>query len=87
MAESIFVLASMFAFAMVGLLTGWLHGHGDVAGTVTGGLGGLILAIIVPAMLGSSFMGNRRHVQYGVAAVAFVIQMSVVWIMYRHEFQ
>ncbi len=87
MAESIFVLASMFVFAMVGLLTGWLHGHGDVAGAVTGGLGGLILSIIVPAMLDSPFLGKRRPVQYVVATIAFVIQMSIVWIMYRHEFQ
>ena len=86
MAESIFVLASMFVFAMVGLLTGWLHGHGDVAGTVTGGLGGLILSITVPAMLGSSFMGNRRRTQCIVAAIAFVAQMAIVWMMYRHEF-
>ena len=83
MKESIFVLASMAVFAVIGMLTGYLHGHGEEAGTVCGGLGGLILAILVPSMLGTPFMTKRKTLQYCVAAVALVLLLAIVCHMYN----
>ena len=83
MKESIFVLASVAVFAVIGMLTGYLHGHGEDAGTVCGGLGGLILAIVVPSMLGTSFMTNRKILQDFVAVIALVLLLVIVCQMYN----
>ena len=87
MKESIFVLASIAVFAVIGMLTGFVHGHGEIAGTVCGGLGGLILAIIVPAILGTmfgtSFMAKGRFLQYCVAVMALVLLVVIVCVMYK----
>lgn len=72
-------------FSLVGWLTGYLHRHGEFAGTVCGGLGGFILAVIVPSILGSSFMSTGRRLQIAIAGVAFVAMLSIVWVMYEHE--
>jgi hypothetical protein len=83
MSESIFVLASIAVFAVIGMLTGFIHGHGEIAGATCGGLAGLILAIAVPAILGTSFMSKRRFFQYCVAAVALVVLVVIVCVMYN----
>jgi hypothetical protein len=90
MKESIFVLASVAVFAVIGMLTGYLHGHGEIAGTVCGGLGGLILAIMVPAILatifGTSFMAKGRFFQYCVAVLALILLVVIVCVMYEAWF-
>lgn len=73
-------------FAFAGWLTGYLHGHGDLAGTVCGGLGGFILAVIVPALHRSSFMARGRKVQLALSVVALGAVLAIVWTMYKHEF-
>jgi hypothetical protein len=82
MSESIFVLASIAVFAVIGMLTGYIHGHGEIAGATCGGLAGLILAIVVPAILGTSFMSKRRFLQCCVAVVALVVLVVIVCMMY-----
>ncbi|MEZ6113204.1 MAG: hypothetical protein R3C99_19655 [Pirellulaceae bacterium] len=73
-------------FAFAGWLTGYLHGHGDFAGTVCGGLGGFILAVTVPAFHRSSFMAAGRKIQLAFSVAAFVALLAIVWMMYKHEF-
>ena len=73
----------MAVFAVIGMLTGYLHGHGEDAGAVCGGLGGLILAIVVPSMVGTSFMTNRKLLQYFVAVMALVLLLAIVCRMYN----
>lgn len=73
-------------FAFVGWLTGYLHDHGAFAGTVCGGLGGFIVAIIVPTLYRSSFMAARRKLQLSLSAVALGALLAIVWAMYKHEF-
>ena len=68
MKESAFVLASIAVFALIGMLTGYLHGHGEIAGTICGGLSGFILAIIVPVLQGTSFMSEHRFLQLIMAS-------------------
>lgn len=87
MIESIFVLSSMAVFALIGLLTGYLHGHGQEAGTACGGLAGFILSTGVPAMLSTPFMSKRRTLQCCVAGVALVILVSIICVMYSHVIQ
>ncbi|QEG00752.1 hypothetical protein Mal15_48240 [Stieleria maiorica] len=73
-------------FAFVGWLTGFLHDHGDFAGTVCGGFGGFILAIIVPAIHRSSFMAAGRKLQLSLSVIALGALLTIVWAMYKHEF-
>ena len=73
-------------FAFAGWLTGYLHDHGDFAGTVCGGLGGFIVAIIVPAFHRSSFMSAGRRLQLSLSVVALGALLAIVWAMYKHEF-
>lgn len=77
---------AIFYFAFVGWLSGYLHNHGDLAGTVCGGLGGYILAVGVPAIHRSPFLGGGRRLQLLLAIVAFCGVLAVVWLMYKHEF-
>jgi hypothetical protein len=74
-------------FAFVGWLTGYLHDHGEFAGTVCGGLGGFILAIIVPALHRSSFMAVGRKLQLALSVVALLALLGSVWAMYAHDFR
>ena len=73
-------------FAFVGWLTGHIHDHGKLAGTVCGGLGGFILAIIVPAIHRSSFMAAGRKLQLALSVAAVGAILAIVWAMYKHEF-
>jgi cyanate permease len=73
-------------FAFVGWLTGYLHDHGDFAGTVCGGLGGYILAVMVPALHQTSFLAARRKQQLAIAVVALGALLRIVWAMYEREF-
>ena len=73
-------------FAFVGWLAGYLHDHGELAGTVCGGLGGYILAVSVPAMHRSPFMAAGRTLQLSLSVVAFGSLLAIVWGMYKHEF-
>lgn len=73
-------------FAFVGWLTGYLHEHGDFAGTVCGGLGGFILAAFVPALHRSRFMGLGRKLQFALSVLALGALLKIVWVMYEHEF-
>lgn len=73
-------------FGFVGWLAGSVHGHGDLAGTVCGGLGGYILAVSVPAIHRSPFMAAGRKLQLTLSIVAFGALLTVVWVMYKHEF-
>ena len=82
-AYGIFALAY---FAFVGWFSGYLHGHGDFAGTVCGGLGGVILAVIVPALHRSPFMALGRKLQFALSVVALAALLRIVWVMYRPEF-
>ena len=84
MNESIFVLSSMAVFAVIGMLTGYLHGHGEDAGAACGGLAGFILSIIVPAMLGTSFMSKQRTLQCCAALAALVLLVAIICVMYDH---
>lgn len=72
-------------FAFIGWLTGFLHGHGDLAGTVCGGLGGFILAVIIPTLHQSEFMAQGRKFQFAISAAAFAALLRIVWAMYEHE--
>ncbi|MGB7345949.1 MAG: hypothetical protein WBD20_17155 [Pirellulaceae bacterium] len=65
---------------------GFLHGHGDFAGTVCGGLGGIIMAIIVPAIHRSPFMASARRLQLSLSVVAPGSPLAIVPAMYKHEF-
>lgn len=82
-AYGVFALAF---FAFVGWLAGFLHGHGDFAGTVCGGLGGVILAVIVPALHRSPFMARGRKQQFALSVLALGALLGIVWVMYRPEF-
>lgn len=82
MAESIFVVASIAVFSLIGLATGWVHGHGEITGTISGGLAGLILAIMVPACLGTSFLSQRRVFQVCIAIMALLVFLLVVGAAY-----
>lgn len=73
-------------FAFVGWLAGYLHGHGDFAGTVCGGLGGFILAVIIPAIHRAPFLASGRSQQFALSVVALAAILRIVWVMYRHEF-
>lgn len=73
-------------FAFVGWLTGWLHNHGDFAGTICGALGGFILAVFVPALHRSQFMASGRKHQFALSVVALGALLRIVWAMYEHEF-
>ena len=73
-------------FAFIGWLTGYLHGHGDFAGTVCGGLGGFIMAVIAPALLRSPFMALGRKHQFVLSVVALGALLRIVWVMYLPEF-
>jgi hypothetical protein len=77
---------AMAYFAFVGWLTGYLHGHGDFAGTVCGGLGGFILAVIVPAIHRSPFMALGRKQQFALSVLALGALLRIVWVMYLPEF-
>jgi cyanate permease len=77
---------AIFYFAFVGWLAGYLHDHGDLAGTVCGGLGGYILAVSVPALHRSSFMAVGRKLQLALSVVALGALLTIVWVMYKHEF-
>ncbi|MCO8123989.1 hypothetical protein NHH03_19755 [Stieleria sp. TO1_6] len=79
------IFAILF-FALVGWLSGHLHGHGELAGIVCGGLGGYILAVLIPAVHRSSFLAAGRKLQLAISGAAFVALVSVVWAMYQHEF-
>jgi hypothetical protein len=83
MNESIFFLASIAVFAMLGLLTGFVHGHGEIVGTICGGLAGIVLAIFVPAVVSTSFMTNRKPLQYFIALVALSSLLLVVCWAYN----
>ncbi|KAA5546940.1 hypothetical protein FYK55_00505 [Roseiconus nitratireducens] len=73
-------------FSFIGWLTGYLHEHGDFAGTVCGGLGGFILAVIVPTLHRSQFMAWRRKLQLALSVLALGALLKIVWAMYEHEF-
>lgn len=73
-------------FAFVGWLAGYLHNHGELAGTVCGGLGGYILAVSVPAIHRSTFMAASRKLQLALSVVAFAGILAIVWGMYKREF-
>lgn len=73
-------------FAFVGWLAGYVHHHGELAGTVCGGLGGYILAVSVPAIHRSPFLAAGRKIQLALSVVAFGGLLTVVWVMYKHEF-
>lgn len=73
-------------FAIVGWLAGFLHAHGELAGTVCGGLGGFILAVSVPAIHRSTFMAAGRKLQITLSVVALGALLTIVWMMYKHEF-
>lgn len=73
-------------FAFVGWLAGFIHGHGELAGTVCGGLGGYILAVSVPAIHRSPFLAAGRKLQLALSVIALGALLTVVWVMYKHEF-
>jgi hypothetical protein len=73
-------------FAFIGWLAGYLHGHGDFAGTVCGGLGGFFVAVIVPAVIRSPFMAFGRKQQFALSLVALGALLRIVWVMHRPEF-
>ena len=73
-------------FAFVGWLTGYLHGHGDLAGTVCGGLGGFIPAVMVPALHRSPFLASGRRLQFAMSVVALAALLGIVWVWYLPEF-
>ena len=84
MKESIYIVSSIAVFAMIGLLTGYAHGHGGDAGAACGGLAGFVLAVTVPAMLGTSFLSQRRMLQCGIAVIALILLLLIVAVMYAH---
>lgn len=73
-------------FAFVGWLSGYVHGHGELAGTVCGGLGGYILAVSVPAINRSPFMSAGRPLQLALCIIALGGVLMIVFVMYKHEF-
>ena len=85
MSESLYIIGSMAVFALIGLLTGFLHGHGDDAGAACGGLAGFILAVGVPAMLDANFLSTRRRRQLCVAGVAFLVLLVIIYLMYGNQ--
>ena len=74
-------------FAFVGWLTGYVHKHGELAGTVCGGCGGYILAVTIPAIHRSPFMSLGRQLQLVLSCLVFVALLGIVWVMYKHEIQ
>lgn len=78
-------LFAIFFFAFVGWLSGYLHNHGDLAGTVCGGLGGYILSVSVPAIHRSSFLAASRRLQFLLAILALCGLIGIVWVMYKRE--
>lgn len=73
-------------FAFVGWLSGYLHDHGELAGTVCGGLGGYILAVSVPAIHRSLFLSAGRAFQLALCVIALGGILAIVYVMYKHEF-
>ena len=73
-------------FAFVGWIAGIAHQHGELAGTVCGGLGGYILAVGVPALHRSAFLSAGRKLQLAVAVMALGALLTIVYVMYKHEF-
>jgi len=80
--EPIFIMSSIAVFAVIGMLTGYLHGHGEIAGTICGGLGGLMLAVVVPLICETPFLSKHRYLQFFIAAIALVPLSSIVCWMY-----
>ena len=83
MKESVFTLSSIAGFATLGLFTGFVHGHGEIVGTVCGGLAGVVLAVFVPAVVSTSFMTNNKMLQYVIGLVALLMLVVVVCWAYK----
>jgi cyanate permease len=83
----IYLLFSVAGFSFIGWLTGYVHDHGQLAGALGGGLGGLILATMVPAMQRSSFLSTGRRFQLAMSTAATLALLGIILVMYRHLFQ